>query len=349
MGTRVQGSACRRGPAATCLLLVGGILATGFGLAEGAQAAVKASVNRGTLTVTGTPAGERIALRLNAGGRLVVDVRDNGSADFSFLRNRFTRIVVNAGRGNDRLRIDERKGAFTNAERTTLNGRAGRDVLLGGSFAEVLNGGAGNDTIDGNRGADRMLLGAGDDTVKWNPGDGSDRILGGTSTDVVTVNGTSGSDSIAVAPATAGHVAVTGGLDLVDVESLRVNGLGGGDTLSGGAVAGLIRLTLNGGAANDTLNGGDGADILIGGADNDTVDGNQGPDTALLGGGTDSFVWDRAMAATSSRARPTRTHCTSTAQPTRRSSRRRPTGVDCPSRATSATSLWTRTTSRALF
>ena len=168
MGTRVQGLACRRRPAATCLLLVGVILAIGFGLAEGAQAAVQASVNRGTLTVTGTPAGERIGLRLNARGRLVVDVRDNGSADFSFRRNRFTRIVVNAGRGNDRLRIDERNGPFTNAERTTLNGRAGRDVLLGGSFAEVLNGGAGNDTVDGNRGADRMVLGAGDDTVKWN-------------------------------------------------------------------------------------------------------------------------------------------------------------------------------------
>ena len=292
MGTRVQGSACRRGPAATCLLLVGVILATGFGLAEGAQAAVQASVNRGTLTVTGTLAGERIGLRLNARGRLVVDVRDNGSADFSFQRNRFTRIVVNAGRGNDRLRIDERNGPFTNTERTTLNGRAGRDVLLGGSFAEVLNGGAGNDTVDGNRGADRMVLGAGDDTVKWNLGDGSDRILGGTSTDVVTVNGTSGPDTIDVVPATAGHVAVTGGPNLVAVESLRVNGLGGDDTLSGGAVAGLIRLTLNGGAANDTLNGGNGADILNGGEANDTVDGNQGADAALLGAGTDTFVWD---------------------------------------------------------
>ncbi len=148
MGTRLHGRAR--------LLLVGAILTTGLGLGAEAQAAsVKASVKRGTLTVTGTRAGERIALRQGARGRLVVDVRDNGSANFSFARNRFTRIVVNGGNGNDRLRIDEARGRFTNAERTTLNGGAGNDTLLGGSFAEVLNGGAGNDAVDGKQGADQ--------------------------------------------------------------------------------------------------------------------------------------------------------------------------------------------------
>jgi hypothetical protein len=57
---------------------LGAVLAAGLGLGEEARRAVKASVNRGVLRVTGARAGEKIALRLRAGGRLVVDVRDNG-------------------------------------------------------------------------------------------------------------------------------------------------------------------------------------------------------------------------------------------------------------------------------
>ena len=292
MGTLVQSRASRRPPAAGRLLLVAAILAAGLGLGADAQAAVKASVQRGALTVTGTGAGERIALRAGARGRLVVDVRDNGTADFSFLRKRFTRIVVNAGAGNDRLRIDERRGRFTNTERTTLSGGAGLDTLLGGSFAEVLSGGAGNDTVDGNGGADRTLLGAGDDRVIWNAGDGADQVQGDAGADAVTVNGTVGSDTIAVTAAAAGHVRVSGGPDLVRVERLIVNGLTGNDTLSGGVLAGLIQLTLDGGAGGDVLNGGNGNDTLNGGTENDTVDGNQGSDSALLGDGNDAFVWD---------------------------------------------------------
>ena len=293
MGTRVHGCACRRWPAANRLLLVGAILAVGFSLGlEGAQAAVSASVNHGALRVTGTRAGEKIGLRLNARGRLVVDVRDNGSADFSFQRNRFTRIVVNAGRGNDRLRIDERNGPFTNTERTTLNGRAGRDVLLGGSFAEVLNGGAGNDTVDGNRGADRCFSVPATTRSSGTPVTvriGSRAGPAPTSSRSTARAAPTRSMSPRQLPGTSPSAAAR--ISSVSRAS-RVNGLGGDDTLSGGAVAGLILLTLDGGAGNDTLNGGNGADILIGGAANDTVDGNQGADTALLGAGNDTFVWD---------------------------------------------------------
>src|SRR4249920_3164395 len=147
--TRVHDDARRRSAMGRALL-VGAILAAALGLAAESQAAVKASVKNGTLKVSGTSAGERIALRRAPGGRLVVDVRDNGSADFSFLRNRFARIVVNGGSGNDRLRIDEGNGAFTDTEKTTLNGASGLDTLIGGRFAETLNAGGGNDTVDAN-------------------------------------------------------------------------------------------------------------------------------------------------------------------------------------------------------
>ncbi len=274
-------------------VLVGALVVATLGVAPAAHAAVIARIANGTLTVRGGDASERIALRRGAPGRLVVDVGDNGTPDFTFQRSLFTKIVVNAGAGADRIRINESKGVFTNTEATTLNGQAGNDVVLGGSSHEVLFGGTESDTVDGNQGPDDVSLGAGNDSFVWNAGDGADAIQGGADTDTATVNGMNASDVISVTPAaTAGHVEVTGGLDLATTENLTVNGLGGSDTLSGGALTGLIQLSLDGGAGDDILNGGNGNDSLIGGADTDTVDGNAGADTALMGAGNDTFVWD---------------------------------------------------------
>ena len=297
---------------------------------------------------------------------------DNGSVNFSFLRSTFTKIVVNGGGGNDRLRVNEAGGAFTNTEKTTFNGGPGADQLIGGRYGETLNGGDGNDTVDGNAGNDKIALGAGDDALTWNAGDGADQVGGSTGLDTVTVNGTSGANSFTVTPgAVPGHVKVGSGPDLLSVETLGLNllggadftvvanlpgtglttvnldlgvgdgaadsvdvfgsaatdfmtaaasasvvqvtglaaqvnvsqpepandrvvlnGLGGDDTVSGGAVAALSQLTLDGGEGNDTLNGGNGSDTLLGGVGHDSVDGNQGNDFALLGAGNDLFVWD---------------------------------------------------------
>ena len=368
-----RGRAPRR--AVSRILVAAAVLTAAFGLAAQAQAAVHASVANGRLTVTGSGAGERIGLRASAGGRLVVDVKDNGSADFSFLRSSFSRIVVNGGGGNDRLRINEAAGAFTNTEKTTFNGGDGVDTLIGGRFAETLNGGAGNDIVDGNAGADKAILGTGNDALTWNAGDGADKVTAGTGLDTVTVNGTSGADVLSVAPGpTPGHVRVNGALDLLAAETLAinplagadtttlnnlpgtgvgfvnvglgvggvgdvaadlvvvngsaapdvvqaaaagttvqvtglaeqvnvdqseaandrltVNGLGGNDTLSAGALAALIAFTADGGEGLDAINGGNGADTLIGGNGDDTVDGNVGNDVGFLGADNDIFVWD---------------------------------------------------------
>lgn len=279
--------------AAIRIVLVAALVIAVLGVAREADAAVIARVRNGTLTVTGTPAGEKLALRRGAPGWLVVDVGDNGTADHSFRRSTFTRIVVNAGSGNDRLRINEGKGAFTNTEATTLNGQAGNDTLLAGSFHEVLRGGTENDMVDGNAGADDVALDAGADSFVWNAGDGADEIRGDTETDTVTVNGSPSADAITVsASATPGHVVVSGGPDISSTEELIVNGLGGNDTLSGGLLAGLLQLTLDGGTGDDSLNGGNGNDTIIGGTDADTIDGNVGADSGLLGAGDDVFVWD---------------------------------------------------------
>lgn len=254
------------------LLLVAALAAL-LGPAGAAHAAVTATVSGGTLRVTGGGAGERIALRAASGGRIQVDVGDNGSPNFAFLRSRFTKIVVNGGGGNDRLRINEAGGAFTNTEKTTFNGGPGADQLIGGRFGETLNGNDGNDTADGNAGNDKVALGAGDDALTWNAGDGADQVGGSTGLDVVTLSGTSGTDSFSVAPgAVPGHVKVASGPDLLSVETLALNPLGGVDFTVVADVPGTGLTTVNldlgvaavGDGAADSLdvNGSAGTDVV---------------------------------------------------------------------------------------
>ena len=154
---------------------------------------------------------------------------------------------------------------------------------LGGADNAVVNDMSGTDL----RNADFELEAA----IGGNAGDGAP--------DTVTVNGTNGNDSIAIA-ANAGAVDVTGLTAAVKIEhseaandSLAVNALGGNDTVNGNVgVAALIKVSIDGGAANDTINGTDAAELLLGGDGNDAIDGNRGDDRALMGAGDDSFRWD---------------------------------------------------------
>ena len=129
------------------------VLAAGLltgGLATSAQAAHHprpvVTVHHRTLTITGTAASEKLALRLRAGHpqTLQVDFGDDGRAEFNVRRHRFDRIVVNAGDGNDAVRVDESNGVFTTTTPTQINGQGGDDTLTGGTGAESLNGGDGN-------------------------------------------------------------------------------------------------------------------------------------------------------------------------------------------------------------
>jgi predicted lipoprotein with Yx(FWY)xxD motif len=116
--------------------------------------------------------------------------------------------------------------------------------------------------------------------------------------DRVVVNGTAGNDTIDVSGNASG-VAVSGLRTAVAIQhqeptdELAVNGLGGDDHISATALAaGVISLTLDGGAGGDTIAGSPGVELLLGGDGNDTLDGNGGNDRALLGAGDDVFVWD---------------------------------------------------------
>src|SRR5262249_19805076 len=167
---------------------------TAIGVSSAAAAPyhpVTASIKHGTLTVKGSKASDKIALRLKAGdsSMLEVDAGDDGSADFSFARADIARIVVDGRAGNDAIRVDESNGVFEDTTPTILAGGDGRDTISGGSGAETLLGGPRNDSIDGNRGADTGLLGPGDDTFIWDPGDGSDKVEGQRGADTVIFNG----------------------------------------------------------------------------------------------------------------------------------------------------------------
>jgi Ca2+-binding RTX toxin-like protein len=274
--------------ATTRLLLVGAALTAALWLAAESQAAVTASVARGTLTVTGGAVGERIALRAASGGRLVVDVGDNGSPNFTFLRSGFRRIVVKGGRGNDRLRIDESKGAFTNTERTTLNGGPGADTLIGGRFGETLNGFIGADTVEGNPGADTAVLGAGADLFVWDPGDGNDVVQGGSELDTLRFNGSAAAE-VFTASAVGSELRLSRNVGPVlmraqDVETLALNALGGADSVTVNDLDATDVTALNldlaagglGDAAADSVvvNGTAGADVVQVAAVSSTVEVN---------------------------------------------------------------------------
>src|SRR5512132_2865793 len=196
------------------------------------------------LTITGTKASDKIALRLRARkpGILQVDVGNNGSADFSFKRNQVARIAVDARAGDDLVRIDERNGVFTNRIRTTIAGGAGSDNLLGGSGAETLLGGDGNDTVDGNGGNDRALLGSGDDTFVWDPGDGSDTIEGEAGADTMRFNGANVAEQVDLSAngnrlrffRTQANIT----MDTAGVERVDFNALGGTDLVIVGDLTG---------------------------------------------------------------------------------------------------------------
>src|SRR6266516_4525727 len=259
-------------------------------------------LRHGVLTIEGTGAGDRIALRLQAGdaGVLQVDVGDDGTADFSFERARVASIGVDARGGDDNVRIDDSNGAFTDTIPTTIDGGPGNDTIAGGKGVETLRGGDGNDTIDGKGGNDRALLGAGDDTFVWDPGDGSDTLEGQDGNDTLVFNGANVDERVGLSAKgnrleflrDPGRVT----MDTAGVETVDFNALGGADTVTVDDLTGTDVKTVNtdlagtlGGAAGD----GQADSVNVDGTNgNDAINGNGGNDLALLGAGDDTFVWD---------------------------------------------------------
>ena len=242
---KVQGPARRAG---TRALVLGGLAAAFLAATLGAQAdpasaATTAHVQAGTLEIKGDAASDKLALRLARARptRSRSTWATTARSDFSFDRSTFTAVDVDAGRGDDELRVDQSGGTFTD-EQVTLDGGAGDDTLRGGNGADTLIGGKGDDNVDGNIGSDTALLGSGDDRFQRDPGDGSDVVEGQGGTDLLAFNGSNIGEQIEVSAngqrsrLTRNVGAIT--IDLDGVEQIAVLTLGGADTVTVDDLAG---------------------------------------------------------------------------------------------------------------
>jgi Ca2+-binding RTX toxin-like protein len=277
--------------------------------------AVTATFSSGTgiLSVVGDAQDNTIVVSRDAAGQILVNggavVIQGGAATVA----NTTLVQVFGQEGNDQISLDEANGPlpaailfggdgndtltggsgndqlFGDAGDDTLLGKGGNDQLFGGDGNDILTGGTGDDLVFGQGGNDRMI---------WNPGEGTDLNEGGDGIDTVEVNGGNGAETFTVTPngsrvrfdrTTPGPFS----LDIGTSENLVVNLNGGDDTFTASnGLAGLISLTVDGGAGNDTITGGDGNDTLFGGDGNDVIIGGKGNDKAFLGAGDDTFVWN---------------------------------------------------------
>jgi Ca2+-binding RTX toxin-like protein len=267
--------------------VVGGACLTAmFGFAaDPAAAAYKAQVQAGTLQIVGDGASDKLEL-LTAPDNpnlLELDVGEDGTIDFTFDRSTFSAIDVQAGGGNDEVRVSPE----AQLDNVTIDGGAGDDTLIGGNGNDTLIGGPGNDVIDGGRGTDTALMGAGNDTFVWDPGDGSDTVEGQGGKDVLQFNGSNAPEHYDIS-ANGTRVRLVRDvadvtMDLNGIEALNLSTLGSADTVTVGDLTGTD-LT----KANIDLSGVPGSGAGDGAADTVTVDGTDGADNvdvSQAGGG----------------------------------------------------------------
>jgi Ca2+-binding RTX toxin-like protein len=226
-----------------------------------------------TAEVNGGNGAETFAVTAN-GSRVRFDRLD--PAPFSIDIGTTENLVVNMNGGDDHFSAT---GNLAPLIHLTVDGGAGNDTILGSNGNDTLLGGDGNDFIDGQQGNDTVFLGAGDDVAQWDPGDGSDVIEGGDGNDTMLFNGANIAENIAIT-ANGNRTRLTRDvgnitMDMNDVETIRVNALGGADkitvdNLPGTDVkqvdidlAGTIGGTQGDGAADQvTVNGTNGSDQI---------------------------------------------------------------------------------------
>jgi Ca2+-binding RTX toxin-like protein len=142
-------------------------------------------------------------------------------------------LVINTLDGDDTINAS---GLPAVQVHLVIDGGAGNDTIIGSDGNDTLFGGDGNDLVVGGRGNDAAFLGAGDDTFVWNPGDASDTVDGQAGLDTLQFNGSNANESIDIsangtrALLSRDVAAVT--MDLNGIEHIRVEALGGTDTLT---------------------------------------------------------------------------------------------------------------------
>ncbi len=219
-------------------MAVGSSVALSLLLTGPVEAGYTVRIDGGVLRVEGDADADRLSVGLRSGNATIleIDVDDNGSVEFAVDRATFGAILIDAGDGDDFVRISEFNGPFTHEHQTTLNGGEGNDTLLGGLGDELLIGGGGDDVIDGNRGNDQVLMGGGDDVFVWDPGDASDIIEGQGGFDRLQFNGSAANELYEFTP-NGGRLRFTRNvanivMDLDGLEEVLLNALGGDDAVT---------------------------------------------------------------------------------------------------------------------
>ncbi len=243
-----------------------------------ADAAYTAQVKAGTLQIRGDGASDKLTLAPTA-TTLVLDVGDDDTADFTFDRSTFTAVSVQAGDGDDQVRVLNAVTPFD----MTIDGGAGDDTLIGGNGNETLLGGSGNDLVDGNIGADTAQMGSGNDTFQWDPGDGSDSVDGQGGNDTIAFNGSNIGEEIHVSGHTLTRNVAAVAMDFT-AENVNVTPQGGLDNITVDGTDGDDQLDLTGGkvtfgGTTVSLTNAEPTDRLI-------ADGGAGDDTAVYTGTT---------------------------------------------------------------
>ncbi|MGB7156976.1 MAG: calcium-binding protein [Tepidisphaeraceae bacterium] len=231
------------------------------------------------------------AIRIDAGGgndrvRVYVDADRLPDDDGLFLpmgiRKRAP-IHIEGGGGNDTL-------GGTGGD-DTLVGGAGKDLLVGGAGNDLLSGGTGNDKVDGGEGDDSLFGGAGNDGLNGGA-TGADLFAGGSGSDtadyaarrgvIVTLDGIA-NDGSPTPSNLAGYA-----LDLyIDPALFERDNVGTDvENVIGGRGANF----LTGDEDANILIGGSGDDHLIGAGGNDSLYGHRGRDMLDGGLGADLFV-----------------------------------------------------------
>jgi hypothetical protein len=219
---------------------------------------------------------------------------------------------IEGGGGQDRIVVDGSDAAdkFTisaNGTRARITSDLdGGTVDVDGVETIVVNPLGGADTVTVNDLTGTAVTGVGVNLVATLAGPAGDGQA-----DAVIVNGRNAADLIPIRGGNGlvfidGGAGVGGGLSFGliitaaegEFDTLTVNGLGGDDTVdASGLAAGVIRLTVTGGAGNDALIGSQGGDTFVWnpGDGSDTIDGQPGLDKLTFNGSdaAENFVISR--------------------------------------------------------
>jgi Ca2+-binding RTX toxin-like protein len=212
------------------------------------------TLRKGNLVVKGTSADDTVTVT-NTAGSIVVNV--NG-AEHTFAANLVRKITVRGEAGNDNLSVNL-GSEVTRKPRVELHGGMGNDTLASNIKGNLI-GGLGDDSLTGSTDRDELSGGPGNDTI--HSGGGRDAIAGGRGNNHIirgtgneslpnlslatdnrgrlTIRGSKAADNFTFTDEGNGNIRVSNGtrsavFNLNDTSRIRIEGLGGRDTVVSGA------------------------------------------------------------------------------------------------------------------